>query len=169
MTSLWLTCKRFAPQLLADIDVAALAHGNITAAQAKAMARIIKRNLLKPATAVKVPKQAITRIAESSNGLYQFPAHHNDAATTVYYQGDNDSISEQAYFALFSQILSQPFYTQLRTEQQLGYIVFASHFPFMDVPGTAFVIQSPNTEPRPYPGQNRSIYRHLRRHPGDHG
>ena len=64
------------------------------------------------------------------------------------------TVSANRLILLYSaQILSQPFYTQLRTEQQLGYIVFASHLPFMDVPGTAFVIQSPNTQPGPILGK----------------
>ena len=141
--------RNFAPQLLAEIDVAALAHGNVTASQALTLGKVIEDRILKPAAVTTVPKQPITWIADNTNGLYQFPANHNDAATAVYYQGANDSIHERAYFSLFSQMLSQPFYTQLRTEQQLGYIVFATQLPFMDVPGTAFVIQSPNTQPGP--------------------
>ena len=52
---------------------------------------------------------------------------------------------ERARFALLAQILSAPFYTELRTRQQLGYVVFASGMSPMEVPGVNLVIQSPGT------------------------
>ncbi|WP_315982825.1 hypothetical protein [Aliamphritea spongicola] len=39
--------------------------------------------------------------------------------------------------------MEAPFYTSLRTEQQLGYVVFATPLQMQDVPGLAFVVQSP--------------------------
>ena len=46
-----------------------------------------------------------------------------------------------------AQILSADFYTQLRTEQQLGYIVSSGAYPVMDVPGMIFMVQSPVAGP----------------------
>jgi secreted Zn-dependent insulinase-like peptidase len=43
--------------------------------------------------------------------------------------------------------MSSPFYNDLRTEKQLGYIVYATSMPILRVPGIAFVVQSPNTPP----------------------
>ena len=51
--------------------------------------------------------------------------------------------AERALNVMLASMLSSPFYTQLRTEQQLGYIVFASSMPLIQVPGIAFTVQSP--------------------------
>jgi secreted Zn-dependent insulinase-like peptidase len=65
----------------------------------------------------------------------------------LYLQGDDQSPQTRAATALLSEILSAPFYTQLRTEQQLGYIVFATPMPLRKVPGIAFIVQSPASSP----------------------
>ena len=40
--------------------------------------------------------------------------------------------------------LSSQFYTQLRTEEQLGYVVFSSAMPIIQVPGLVFVVRRRN-------------------------
>ncbi len=49
--------------------------------------------------------------------------------------------------SLTAQILSSPFYNDLRTDKQLGYIVFAASMPLLEVPGMVFIVQSPITDP----------------------
>jgi secreted Zn-dependent insulinase-like peptidase len=44
-------------------------------------------------------------------------------------------------------MLNADFYTRLRTEQQLGYIVTSSPYPLRDVPGVLFLVQSPVAGP----------------------
>ena len=43
--------------------------------------------------------------------------------------------------------MSSPFYSQLRTEKQLGYVVFETPLPLRKAPGLAFVVQSPVADP----------------------
>lgn len=73
----------------------------------------------------------------------QLPVDHDDAALVLYVQGADDSLEERARFALLGEMLSAPFYNDLRTEKQLGYVVsaFASHLG--PVPGLAMLVQSP--------------------------
>ena len=47
--------------------------------------------------------------------------------------------------ALLIQLVSAPFYLELRTRQQLGYVVFANDASMLEVPGLSFVVQSPGT------------------------
>lgn len=68
---------------------------------------------------------------------------HPDQALIGYLQGYDHSLGEQARMMLLQQILSADFFNQLRTEQQLGYIVFATSVRYKQVPGVAFVVQSP--------------------------
>ena len=44
-------------------------------------------------------------------------------------------------------MVKTPFYTDLRTERQLGYIVFAGYMPMLTQPGVVFTVQSPEASP----------------------
>jgi secreted Zn-dependent insulinase-like peptidase len=49
--------------------------------------------------------------------------------------------------ALSAQILGAPFFNELRTERQLGYVAFAQSYPLYRVPGLVFAVQSPVAAP----------------------
>jgi secreted Zn-dependent insulinase-like peptidase len=70
---------------------------------------------------------------------------HNDNAVILYVQGLNDDLEDRAMMALLRQIMGSPFYHQLRTQQQLGYIVFNGSLRLKKVPGSVFVVQSPTS------------------------
>ena len=44
-------------------------------------------------------------------------------------------------------MVASPFYTRLRTEEQLGYVVFGTPLPLRKAPGMALVVQSPVANP----------------------
>lgn len=83
------------------------------------------------------------------NGQHQqdMSLSHPDFAYTRYIQGIENDDRSRAAFALLGQILSAPYYQTMRTDKQLGYIVFASGFPQHTVPGLVFIVQSPATSP----------------------
>lgn len=68
---------------------------------------------------------------------------HNDAVLIQYIQGDTDSIKERATLSLLSQMISAPFYNELRTQKQLGYVVSAFPMHRNRVPGIGMLVQSP--------------------------
>ncbi len=68
---------------------------------------------------------------------------HTDSAIALYVQGSDDTLQSQAKMMVLRQILQSPFYSTLRTEQQLGYIVFLGSLQLREVPGSVFVVQSP--------------------------
>ena len=68
---------------------------------------------------------------------------HPDTGYTLYTQGKNTSFEERARFRLLAQIISSPFYEEIRTTRQLGYIVYATPFEMLETPALGFVVQSP--------------------------
>lgn len=70
---------------------------------------------------------------------------HTDQAVALYVQGVNDSLEDRAAMSLLRQMMGSPFYNSLRTEQQLGYIVFMGSLSLKQVPGSVFIVQSPST------------------------
>lgn len=72
----------------------------------------------------------------------QVAMDHADASVMLYMQGRDDSLVERAQMLLLGEMLSSPFYTSLRTEKQLGYVVFAFASNHLRIPGLAMIVQS---------------------------
>ena len=63
-------------------------------------------------------------------------------------------MAERARIALIVQATANRFFHELRTEREIGYIVFATFMPMLDVPGLALVVQSPSNPPE-------TLHRHV--------
>ena len=68
---------------------------------------------------------------------------HDDAMMVIYAQNDNDSLKARASSSLLVHLLRPKYFTSLRTEQQLGYVVTAIQAEYENQGGVGFVIQSP--------------------------
>jgi secreted Zn-dependent insulinase-like peptidase len=78
-----------------------------------------------------------------ATALRQIPVEHNDSSAVLYIQGDTDSLHERAQIAVLDGMMSAPFYSELRTEKKLGYVVGSRLAHRQRVPGLMFYIQSP--------------------------
>ncbi len=138
---------KFVPKLLARLQLEILAYGNLTAHKARSMTAVLNQDLLAHAQPVVVPRGQVLKLSPDSTHSRELSIANNNSAVAVYFQGGQRSITERARFALLAQALDSPFFDQLRTEQRLGYIVFSTYLPMLEVPGLALVVQSPNTAP----------------------
>ncbi|MFT5313005.1 MAG: insulysin [Paraglaciecola sp.] len=75
--------------------------------------------------------------------VHKVHSEHTDAAVVVYLQSPGDDMVNVALTILTEQLLSAPFFNQLRTQQQLGYLVGSGYLPFNQHPGLSFYVQSP--------------------------
>jgi secreted Zn-dependent insulinase-like peptidase len=139
--------REFVPVLMARLYVMSLSHGNVLESDAIAMTEIVRDALVKETEPAELLESRVVKLAPAARHLRELDIDHDDSAITVYFQGSDRSFETRARFALMSQVLSSPFYTQLRTERQLGYIVYASYESLLEIPGISFVIQSPGTGP----------------------
>ena len=132
--------QRFHDQLFADNSLQVLVNGNYSSAEAQQMGERLRQAL--GGQAANRPAEEVARLDER---VYTLPveSHYSDAAVMLYLQGDNLDKSTRAALGLTSQILRSGFYTELRTEKQLGYIVTSGAYPVRDVPGLFFLVQSP--------------------------
>jgi len=71
--------------------------------------------------------------------------NHSDAAILWYFQAPDESLSSAALSQLTVSVLHPKLFNQLRTEQQLGYVVGASAFNRNKLRGIAFQVQSPSS------------------------
>ena len=79
--------------------------------------------------------------------LRELAIDHQDSAIIVYYQSSTATPEKMALFSLLNHTMSSTFFHELRTEQQLGYMVGTGYLPLNRHPGMIFYIQSPTAGP----------------------
>ncbi|WP_434639007.1 pitrilysin [Klebsiella sp. I138] len=123
-----------------------LVIGNLTAEQSTAMARQIQQQL--GADGNEWCRNKDVLINSKQLAIFEKPGNSTDSALAAVFAPPNmDEYSSSAASSLLGQIIQPWFYTQLRTEEQLGYAVFA--FP-MNVGrqwGMGFLLQSSDKQP----------------------
>ena len=134
-------------RLFQSTELRVLVNGNLIADEALSISDALANALQPMNTAAVAPEVSIRRLTAGENLHTTLQIEHNDSAVVLYLQGQDPSLESRASTALLSEILSAPFYTQLRTEQQLGYIVFATPMSLRKMPGIALVVQSPSASP----------------------
>lgn len=140
--------KDYRQALLKDIEVVMLTHGNISNDESKELASHIEQRLFQNSQITDVPPTKVAQLTEGQISGYNLNTQHNDTVLLTYYQGQEISDKERALAGLISQVVSTPFYSEIRTEKQRGYIVFATPIPLAQVPGFAFITQSHAVGPK---------------------
>lgn len=138
--------REFTPVLLGKLEIIALAHGNVYREEVLEVASALEDMLLKGSQPGTVPAGQVVKL-QGQEMVRQLSIDHGDSAISVYFQGADTSFRSKAEFKLLAYVLSSPFFQDLRTEQQLGYVVFSAALPIMEVPGIVFTVQSPSTDP----------------------
>ena len=123
---------------LAGMGATLFAHGNLRKDDARAFAALVHQKLGIVERPLELPKA--NRVDGSRR--YEHAADHDDAAYALYIQGASDSIEERARIALIGHMLNAPYFTALRTQRQLGYVVQAYSNPIARRAGVVFVVQA---------------------------
>ncbi|MEE3116767.1 MAG: insulinase family protein [Pseudomonadota bacterium] len=134
--------KSFSEALLSEVDPVVLAHGNLSRAYTLNLAQQIRAIVLKNSTMAEVERSRVRQLPAEETQV-TLDVRHPDTGYTLYMQGENTGFAERARFRLLAQIISSPFYENIRTTRQLGYIVYATPFEILETPALGFVVQSP--------------------------
>lgn len=119
-----------------------LVHGNFRAAEARELASLIADGVLPKAAQVEPVTRKVLSLPKGDQ-LLRVDDPHTDSALYLYWQAPGLSKRDRAIFGLAAQILRAEFYSSLRTDKQLGYIVSAWPQPIDDVAGLVLAVQSP--------------------------
>ena len=120
----------------------ALIYGNYDAAAVSRLSGMLSTVVLdKPAPVL--PELRVLKLAAGESLQYSVDVPHDDSVVAWYLQGADDTFKDRAATALTAQIMKSGFFQQLRTEQQLGYVVSAFAWSKLDVPALVMLIQSP--------------------------
>ncbi|MBX2807524.1 MAG: insulinase family protein [Cellvibrionaceae bacterium] len=134
--------QKFAGQWREGLRIHALFYGNFDA-QLLASWREDTERLALAGEQTIGPDQVVQLGGERSH-FDIYPVEHSDTAVILYVQSVGDSLKDQAGMLLLRQLMQSAFYTELRTQQQLGYVVFMGSLRLRDVPGSVLVVQSPS-------------------------
>ncbi|MCZ6641803.1 MAG: insulinase family protein [Gammaproteobacteria bacterium] len=135
--------QRWRTTRLQKFTTRGLLHGNLGLVHAQEIAKLIRSNL--PTGEFPLTRPRVTTITEALRT--EVPIEHQDASMILYLQNPSTSVSDRAMGALTVQLIRQAYFTSLRTEQQLGYVVAAANRPLRDLGGIAFIVQSPVASP----------------------
>jgi secreted Zn-dependent insulinase-like peptidase len=115
-------------------------HGPATVAGvADLLGRLLPQGDGRPAVA-----PAVLQLASDAAPVLDAALEHEDAVVAWYLQAAEPTLDQRAAMALTAQVIESGFFQQLRTEQQLGYIVGSYAWHQYEVPGLLLLIQSPS-------------------------
>ncbi|MDI9245147.1 insulinase family protein [Marinobacter sp. CHS3-4] len=135
--------ESFSEAFLSHVDPVMLAHGNMTQASALNFAQQVSASVLRNSERVQVKRSQVRALPEQETTA-TIEVDHPDTGYTLYAQGDNTGFKERAIYRLLAQIVASDFYEEVRTNQQLGYIVYAMPYEMLETPALGFVVQSPS-------------------------
>lgn len=134
--------EKFHSQFWQGARAEVLMFGNYSQQDATALDEMLSAAMSAEPTG-KLAQMALVRLKPGQQFLHEVKIDHQDSAIVFYMQGRDDSWHERAMVSLSNQIIKPGYFQQLRTEQQLGYIVTSYLYSMLDVPGLAFGVQSP--------------------------
>lgn len=137
--------QKFASRLLTGVTVDVLIQGNLYPQEGLKLATLLERKLVRNSQELPLAEARVMKLEAKDDKpwLRALPVDHRDNAVALYVQGLADNTEDAAHMLVLRQVLRAPFYHELRTEKQLGYIVFATSMGIKEVPGAALVVQSP--------------------------
>ncbi|CZR61550.1 related to insulysin precursor (metalloendopeptidase) [Phialocephala subalpina] len=142
--------QQFFPHLLRQMHIETFAHGNLYKEDALKLSDLIE-SILKPRTLPQIqwPVTRALLFPPGGNFIYhrtlKDPANVNHCIEYVLNVGDKADRVLRARALLFDQMTHEPAFDQLRTKEQLGYVVFSGARSSPTTMGYRFIIQSEKT------------------------
>lgn len=134
---------QFKKRFFSSVATRMLVYGNYRQQDAKKLAGLYKQSVVQSSLALsEIPELAITAIPKDTTS-FKLISPYDDSGVVLYLQANKPSKQKRVAASVTGQWLKSDFYTQLRTEKQLGYIVSSGVYPVRDIASLFFVIQSP--------------------------
>lgn len=134
--------QAYAQRFTRALDPVLMVHGNVTEASALNLAALVNALLLTDTRPAQVASRSVRALPDGETRA-AVAIEHPDTGYTLYSQGEDSSFRERARFRLLAQVIGSPFYEEIRTRRQLGYIVYATSFEMLETPALGLVVQSP--------------------------
>ncbi|XP_030755591.1 insulin-degrading enzyme [Sitophilus oryzae] len=140
--------EAFIPQMLSKMHIECLVHGNANKSRALEMVQIVENALTSSLNmSPLLPRQLLLnrelKLEDECHYLYEKQNQvHKSSCIEVYYQCGLQSKENNVKLELFCQLIQEPCFNVLRTQEQLGYIVFSGVRKSNGVQGLRIIVQS---------------------------
>ncbi len=128
----------FVDKMLEILHVDMFVYGNWHKEQAFELAEVVKNTLRVENQRYQESVRPLVKINNAGTLAYEMDCDHADSAVLVYYQAEERGPEQIALYTFANQLMSSTFFDQLRTKQQLGYMVGSANLPMNRVPGLIF-------------------------------
>lgn len=139
--------NRFLPSLIQTMDIEVFGHGNILSDDLKRYTTRLKQAFNNQNEMVEVIEERTLMLPEKSDQIFRLKTDDVNSAICLYFQAGERSLKQAVLLDLLQVLIEKPFYHQLRTLEQLGYIVWSGSQELNNVEGFYFVIQSGEKDP----------------------
>ncbi|MCB5160663.1 insulinase family protein [Marinomonas algarum] len=134
-----------------DFDVVGYSTGNVTKQQSKQLANSLYQRFTGRLNTRKPIEIETKTITAHKKYHHRFDSTSNDSVVLYTLidtstQTRSKAIIEKAYFSLLRRLIGSAFYHELRTQQQLGYIVGAQNLSIRNTPILGLLVQSPDKD-----------------------
>ncbi|KAL5757085.1 hypothetical protein ACOSQ2_021831 [Xanthoceras sorbifolium] len=147
--------KAFIPELLSQLYIEGLCHGNLLEEEAIQISKIFKSNFsIQPLPTEMRHQEHVICLPAGANLVRNVRAKNKcetNSVVELYFQiepeKEKELIKLKAVIDLFDEIVDEPCFNQLRTKEQLGYVVESSPRITYRVFGFCFCVQSSKYDP----------------------
>ncbi|MBY6017313.1 insulinase family protein [Halomonas denitrificans] len=133
--------------LYQSVHVEGLIYGDWLQAEAEGLSQRLNHTLAQVSKPGPEVQRQLISIQGRGTILREISHDHQDSAIIVYYQSRQSDLDKMALFCLLNHSMTSSFFNELRTKQQLGYMVGTSYVPMNRCPGIIFYVQSPVAGP----------------------
>ncbi|WP_281544064.1 insulinase family protein [Grimontia sp. SpTr1] len=137
----------FVHRVMSELHVEMFVYGNWQKQQTLDLAEPVKDALRVHNQRYQESTRPLVLLKGAGSASYHLGCDSQDSAVLVYYQSHGTEPQDVALFTFAQHLMSAIFFNELRTKQQLGYMVGSGNMPMNRHPGLIFYVQSPQAGP----------------------
>ena len=137
----------FVEAILSELHVEMFVYGDWTKQDALALGTTLKDALRVQNQQYEESLRPLIMLGKNGSFQREVFCDQEDSAVVLYYQCDDTSPRSIALYSLANHLMSATFFHEIRTKQQLGYMVGTGNLPLNRHPGIVLYVQSPNAAP----------------------
>ncbi|WP_375750788.1 insulinase family protein [Vibrio sp. HN007] len=140
--------SNFVEALLAELHVEMFVYGDWHRKDALAVAEITKDALRVQNQQYEESLRPLVTLGTTGSFQREIFCDQEDSAIVVYHQSQDIEPRSVALYTLANHLMSATFFHEIRTKQQLGYMVGTGNMPLNRHPGLVAYVQSPKAAPK---------------------
>lgn len=139
--------KPFVERMMSLLHIEVFVFGDWTQQDAIDIGESLSQVLLVKDQRYEESLRPLIMLGEQGSLQREVKCNQEDSAVVVYHQCDDISPRNIALYSLANHLMSATFFNEIRTKQQLGYMVGTGNLPLNRHPGIVLYVQSPNAAP----------------------